>query len=68
VWAKLRDEVGKEEQVLHVMAVGHVEMPAFGERFDTLEVRGEAREVSGPERGGAFEHGLNGRSIDWMEE
>src|SRR5437867_7111504 len=54
---KPRDQVRKEQQVLHVMPVGHVEMPAFGERFDALHLGGKVAQVGGAKGRGALEHG-----------
>jgi hypothetical protein len=55
--SKLRDQVGKEQQVLHVMPVGHVEVPPFGKRLDAFHFGGKIAEVGGPEGRGALEHG-----------
>jgi hypothetical protein len=40
--------IGKEQQVMHVMAVGHVDVEAFGKRFDAPDFRGEVRQIGGP--------------------
>jgi len=48
-FAELRDQIREEKEILHIMTVGHIEMPAFGEGLDPRDFRGEAREVGGPE-------------------
>src|SRR5205809_983337 len=56
VLAQRLHKVGKEQQVLHIMAVGDIEMKTVRVRLHTAHFYREIREVSRPEGSGAFEH------------
>ena len=54
VFAQRFHQIREKEQVLHVMAIGYVEVETFRVRLDPFDFCFEVRQVSRPERGGAF--------------
>ena len=56
VSAELGNQIREEEQILDVVPIRDIQMPAFSERFDAHHLGREIAKVGRPERSGAFDH------------